>query len=42
MMVREEYLPRSRRSPSMVTRSVAARRSLESMRQHRSISIEVD
>ena len=32
------YIPRSRRSPSIVTRSVAARRSSESMRQQRSMS----
>ena len=32
------YIPRSSRSPSMVTRSVADRRSSESIKQQRSIS----
>jgi hypothetical protein len=36
----EKDKPRSRRSPSIVTRSEAERRSCESMRQQRSISLE--
>lgn len=36
---RNEDRPRSRRSPSIVTRSEAERRSCESMRQQRSISL---
>ena len=33
-----EHIPRSSRSPSMVTRSVAERRSSESIKQQRSMS----
>ena len=34
-----KHTPRSRRSPTMVTRSAALRRSPESMRQHKSMSL---